>query len=77
MFGLDFYDAVLLSGNYQVDQIRELEKLRNLPEKEIEIVGLPYMDEAQKRLETAEPLAKKEGRTVLVAPSWGPSAILS
>ena len=77
MFGLDFYDAVLLSGNYQVDQIRELEKLRNLPEKEIEIVGLPYMDEAQKRLETAEPLSKKEGRTVLVAPSWGPSAILS
>lgn len=77
MLGLDFYDAVLLSGEYQVRQIRELERLRELPEKELEIVGLPYMDEAKKKLDLAEPLPVTEGKTVLLAPSWGPSAILS
>ena len=40
MFGLDYYDAVLLSGQFQVDEVRELERLRDLPPKEIEIVGL-------------------------------------
>ena len=35
MYGIDYYDALLLSGNYQYDQIRELEKIRNLPQKEL------------------------------------------
>ena len=77
MLGLDFYDAVLLSGEYQVKQIRRLESLRELPEKELQIVGLPYMDEADKRLKQAGPRPRPEGKTVLLAPSWGPSAILS
>lgn len=74
MFGIDYYDAILLSGEYQADDIRELEKIRNLPPKELKIVGIPYMDEMAARLEKAEPL-KKEGCTVLLAPSWGKSAI--
>ncbi len=76
MFGIDYYDAVLLSGQYQVDDIRALEKLRNLPEKELKIVGIPYMDEMRKRLIQAPPLGEHE-KTVLVAPSWGTSGILS
>ena len=74
MFGIDYYDAILLSGEYQADDIRELEQIRNLPPKELKIVGIPYMDEMAARLEKAEPLAK-EGVTVLLAPSWGKSAI--
>jgi len=74
MFGLDYYDAILLSGEYQVEEIRNLEKLRKLPQKELVKVGIPYMDEMAKRLETAEPLPPHE-RTVLLAPSWGDSAI--
>ena len=35
MFGIDYYDAILLSGEYQVEQVRKLEKLRGLPEKEL------------------------------------------
>lgn len=31
MFGIDYYDAILLSGQYQVEQVRALEKLRALP----------------------------------------------
>ncbi|MBQ9606147.1 MAG: hypothetical protein IJV16_03100, partial [Lachnospiraceae bacterium] len=42
MFGLDYYDAVLTTGQFQVDQIRKLEQRRNDPVKDIEIVGLTY-----------------------------------
>ena len=77
MFGLDYYDAVILSGGYQVRQIRKLEEIRKLPAKELPVLGIPYMDEARKRLEHAEPLPASADRTVLLAPSWGPSAILS
>lgn len=76
MFGIDYYDAILLSGEYQAQNIRDLEKLRELPEKELVKIGIPYMDEMAKRLETSGPAPEHE-RTVLVAPSWGSSALLS
>jgi len=76
MFGLDYYDAVLLSGDYQLRDIRALEKLRNLPAKELVKVGIPYMDKMARRLQEAGP-APEHPRTVLLAPSWGKSAILS
>jgi hypothetical protein len=31
MFGTDHYDSILLSGKYEIDQIRQLEKMRGLP----------------------------------------------
>ena len=76
MFGIDYYDSLLLSGDYQRQQIRKLEKLRGLPEKELLTVGIPYMDEMAARLEQAG-AAPEHQRTVLLAPSWGSSAILS
>ena len=36
MFGVDYYDVLLLSGEYQVKDVRRLEKMRDLPEKERE-----------------------------------------
>lgn len=76
MFGIDYYDAILLSGAYQEQQIRALEQLRNLPEKELKLVGMTYMDAMKARLDNAEPIPAHP-TTVLLAPSWGPSAILS
>lgn len=76
MFGIDYYDAVLLSGEYQVGQIRALEQLRGLPEKELVKVGIPYMDEMAARLQAAGP-TPEHPRTVLLAPSWGKSALFS
>lgn len=75
MFGIDYYDAILLSGEYQVRDVRALEKLRGLPEKEIVKVGIPYMDDMYARLKAAPELPEHE-TTVLLAPSWGESAIL-
>lgn len=76
MFGVDYYDALLLSGDYQERDIRNLEKLRGLKEKEIVQVGIPYMDEMLDRLKE-NGAAKDHPTTVLLAPSWGPSAIFS
>ena len=78
MFGTDYYDALLLSGDHQVKQTRELEALRGLPEKRIELVGLTYLDEMKKRLDAHPAADKKSGKPiVLLAPSWGPSGILT
>ena len=76
MFGIDYYDAILLSGQYQADDIRKLEKLRSLPAKDLVKIGIPYMDEMAARLEAEGP-APEHPRTVLLAPSWGQSAIFS
>ena len=76
MFGLDYFDAVLLTGEYQVRQLRKLEALRKLPEKELPLVGLPYLDRLRARLNEAGP-APEHPVTVLLAPSWGPSGLLT
>jgi len=76
MFGIDYYDAVLLSGQFQEDDIRNLEKLRDLPKKELVRVGIPYMDEMRKRLVEAGPVPEHP-ITVLLAPSWGPEGLLT
>ena len=79
MFGLDYFDAVLLSNDYQIGEIREMEQKRGLPPKELEIVGCTYMDAMAAKLaaDPAEP--KREGDdaiTVLLAPTWGPNGLL-
>ena len=76
MFGIDYYDTILLSGQYQADDIRNLEKLRELPQKELVKIGIPYMDEMAARFEK-EGNAPAHEKTVLLAPSWGQSAIFS
>lgn len=76
MFGIDYYDAVLLSGEYQAKDIRNLEAIRELPAKELHKIGIPYMDEMAARLQR-EGDAPAHPRTVLLAPTWGKSSIFS
>ncbi len=76
MFGIDYYDSILLSGDYQAKDIRTLESLRSLHEKELHMIGIPYMDEMAKRLAKEGP-APEHPRTVLLAPTWGKSGIFS
>ena len=74
MFGLDYYDALLLCGGYQAEQQRKLEEKRKLPAKEIVLTGLPCLDHLKKRLDAAPPLPEHPV-TVLLAPSWGKSSL--
>jgi len=77
MFGIDYYDSILVSGEYQKEQVRKLEELRNLPEKEVEVVGLTYFDEMKKRLEAEGKKENGDEKVVLLAPSWGGNSILN
>lgn len=76
MFGLDFFDSVLLTGDYQKADIRYLEKLRTIKAKDLVTVGCTYLDVLQEKFAAIQPNADHQF-TVLVAPSWGPSALLS
>ena len=82
---LDYYDAVLLVGEFEIPLIRKLEELRNLPAKELVPAGLPYMDELLKNAklnsEMSADIADRtsnnpEDITVLLAPSWGEKGFL-
>lgn len=79
MFGIDYYDAILLSGEYQEKDVRDLEKIRNLPKKELEIVGIPYLDELKRRKDVMVENVKNKNSEikVLLAPAWGDIGILS
>lgn len=74
LFGLDYYDSVLLTFSESEKLIRELEIKRNLPSKELVLVGIPSMDSMAKAIPTN---VKRKRITVLLAPSWGDSAILA
>jgi hypothetical protein len=76
LFGLDYFDSVLLSGEYQKAHIRILEQKRGVKEKELVVVGCPYLDFLQEKV-SALPTKNQDEFTVLVAPSWGKSGILS
>ncbi len=76
LFGIDYFDSVLLTGDYQKDDIRYLEKSRGIKEKDLLSVGCTYLDELKKKID-AIPQEENHKFTVLLCPSWGPSAILS
>ncbi|GHT83676.1 CDP-glycerol glycerophosphotransferase [Spirochaetia bacterium] len=76
LFGLDYFDSLLLNSDYQVPHLRFIEKKRGLPEKQMVTVGCPYLDVFTERMKT---LPKEEDHpfTVLVSPSWGASGLLA
>nr|WP_318660143.1 CDP-glycerol glycerophosphotransferase family protein [uncultured Treponema sp.] len=78
MFGVDAYDALLFNGTFQEHYIRLLEAERKEKPKECKVVGCCYLDSMKKRLDKeGSKTDKKAQKTVLLAPSWGQSAILS
>ena len=84
MFGMDYYDAILVTGDFQINEVRELEKVRNDQQKEVVTVGSLYLDMMKDRFDKAKEKGRNESgevksdkRTVLLAPSWGDAAILS
>lgn len=76
LFGIDYFDSVLLSGDYQKKDIITLEKQRNIKAKELVTVGCPYLDTLNEKIQSIQ---KEENHnfTVLVSPSWGKSSLLT
>ena len=75
LFGLDYFDSVLMTGDYQADDIRFLEKQRDLPAKELVTVGCTYLDVLKEKIASI-PAEENHEFTVLVSPSWGKSGLL-
>ena len=75
MFQLDFYDVILANSELQIAEVRMLEKKRELPPKEVSVVGLPYFDHLLEKKKNAE-IPDKTNRVILLAPSWGQSSFL-
>lgn len=75
LFGLDFFDSVLLTGNHQAGDIRLLEEQRGINRKDLVVVGCPYLDVYKKNIAEI-PEEENHPFTVLVSPSWGDVGIL-
>ena len=76
LFGIDYYDSVMITNEINGTYIREIEKKRNLKPKELVVSGSLELDR-MKVLMGKIPKEKEKKFTVLVAPSWGPKAIFS
>ena len=81
MFAMDYYDAIMLTGEFQGDYIRRLEKMRNLPAKDLYTTGCTYLDGMKKRFDierNSDTASMLTGRKqILLAPSWGESSTLN
>jgi hypothetical protein len=76
LFGIDYFDSILLTGDYQAADIRTLEQRRNIPEKKLLTVGCSYLDVYAEKIKSL-PVEENHPFTALVSPSWGPSALLT
>lgn len=76
VFALDFFDSVLLTGDYQKTDIRYLEAQRGIPQKDLVTVGCTYLDVLAEKMARIPP-EERHTFTVLVSPSWGPNALLA
>jgi hypothetical protein len=74
LFGLDYFDSVLLSGDCEINEMRTLENIRSLPDKKIAVVGNTYFDLCSEKIKQI-PEENNHPYTVLVSPSWGPSSL--
>ena len=77
LFGMDYYDSLLSSGPHQEKSIRELERQRKTPVKEIYRCGCSYYDLLMARKKGFERPESDGPGCILVAPTWGPNGLLS
>jgi CDP-glycerol glycerophosphotransferase (TagB/SpsB family) len=75
MFGLDYYDAILLTGEFQEKDLRTLEEKRGTKPKEMCVVGSTTMDALLEKVNGCH--VEHQEITILLAPSWGESSILN
>ena len=76
LFGLDYFDSVLLTGDYQKTDLQYLENARNITKKELVTVGCSYLDILAEKIKSI-PKEEDHKFTVLVSPSWGSVGVLA
>lgn len=61
----DNYDIILCNGNFQIEEIKARENLKNLNKKELIPTGYFYLDFLAENINN-----KKNNNEILIAPSW-------
>ena len=74
-YAFDHFDSVLCPGDFMVESIRVLEKIRGLPEKKLFSTGVVYFDQMIGRVSEREKEADKP--CLLIAPTWGGNGLFS
>lgn len=75
LFGTDYYDTLLIDNEINATYIRELEQKRNLPPKELVVVGNIRLDSIMEKVKKLK-LPQNTRKTILLSPSWGRESIL-
>lgn len=76
MFGIDWYDVLMLPGDFMEENLRKLEKIRNIPPRIMLKTGLPYFDVMANEVRSRT-FEKSDTVTVLVAPTWGVNSLFN
>lgn len=72
---LDHFDTIFCYGPNHITEVRETEKLYNLPAKRLVKTGFPLLDSMLREVE-AMPALHNDPKIVLIAPSWQKDNIL-
>ena len=76
LFSFDYFDSLFLTGEYQKNSVRELERKRGTKEKELYVTGCTYLDVLSEKINRIEGNKDNDRITVLISPSWGDNALL-
>lgn len=71
----DNFDTIFCKGQFQIDEIRETEKLYHLPEKKLVKVGFGMLDDLIEQYQQQGGIANNPPK-ILIAPSWQKDNIL-
>jgi hypothetical protein len=70
LFGLDYYDSIFLTGEYQKKDLRKLEELRGLKHRNLVVAGCSYLDALSERIgELSSPLFPAPAKPATTAPA--------
>lgn len=72
---LDFYDSVIMVGEFQQKAIRQLESRRGLKAKSLVALGVPYLDDLVQTRSKSRPVTNSSP-SLLIASSWGEKGCL-
>jgi YidC/Oxa1 family membrane protein insertase len=72
------FDTVYLTGPYQEEEIRQTERVYQLPKKQLIPVGYYRLEQLLFRISESDrpDPARLQEPTIIIAPSWGPNSIL-
>lgn len=88
VFGVDYFDSVLVANSVQRDYVRDIEMVHNVKKKHVAITGSTYLDELfiqgeliakNKKTQNSKEVSEKNSgqKTILLSPSWGKESLLS